>query len=816
MKINAPPDSEAARLRRLRELGLHDTQDDAILDVFVDAIAEYCQAPIAFVSVLASDRQLIRSSIGLQVEDVSREQSFCNRLLAHDNALLEISDFGEVEQGLGDLFGHADHPVHFYAGHTLSTSDGHVVGSLVVMDTRARQLSTIEREAMQRIAKALSSIIDKQHLSTYARLDNVVLRNINQGILLTDTEAPDCVITYCNDAIVRMTGFARAELLGRNNQFLLGSDPAPEVVERFRHGMQAQIEFTLRVRQPCKDGHLLWVEYNTKPIFDEDNELCHYLSIITDVTMQHAHAVALESAKLATEQRVVERTAELQSSNESLRESQNALEQLLDQAPDATLVVNTNGRISRANARALDMFAGSDRVLVGKLLEELLPSDLRRLHREHRTNFNSAPSARSMGSGLNLYALSASGKRIPVDVNLSPIEISGEPFVVAAVRDVSDRVQREEAVEQARQEAEDANTSKSRFLATASHDLRQPLQSLGIYLSVLQRMLSSPEAIEVCGKMRNSLDAMADLLNLLLDVSRFESGSVEPQLADFELQTVFDSVRAEFEPAAAEKNLSLAVQHTDLKVNSDRALLQRVIDNLVSNAIKYTKAGSVIVQARVVRDAVILEVSDTGIGIADQDQHRIFGEYVQLDNPQRDRRQGLGLGLAIVSRICRLLGIPLRVQSEPDKGSCFRLEIPPAKDSVRELEDVSNNEALLPLKHKSVLLVDDDEAIVDSLSIHLSALGINVTTAFSFAEAIGYLDGGYLPDLIVSDYRLPDNNGIELIAKAREANNKPLAAVLMTGDTSLDLNIPEKLLDIEVLYKPVKEEQLISTLCALL
>jgi signal transduction histidine kinase/CheY-like chemotaxis protein len=366
--------------------------------------------------------------------------------------------------------------------------------------------------------------------------------------------------------------------------------------------------------------------------------------------------------------------------------------------------------------------------------------------------------------------------------------------------------------------AEDANIAKSRFLAAASHDLRQPLHALGLFVQALQETPLAARERQTIGNIRRSVDAMEELFNALLDISRLDAGVVQPHITTIPLAEVFDRVRFEYAPIARQKHLSLRVARTSLFVRSDPALLARFIRNLLSNAVRYTDSGGVVLGCRRAGPEARIEVWDTGKGIPHDRHEEIFQEFYQLDNPERDRRKGLGLGLAIVSRLARLLNYRVTLRSTVGKGSMFSITLPRGAREDYMPAESSPEAAAFDLSHSLVLVIDDEAAVREGMATLLRKWKCDVLTAASGVEMRNKLvEVQRLPDVIVSDYRLRgDENGIQVVEMLRSEFNLDIPALLVTGDTA-----PDRLRDAEasglpILHKPLNPARLRTLIANLL
>jgi PAS domain S-box-containing protein len=383
--------------------------------------------------------------------------------------------------------------------------------------------------------------------------------------------------------------------------------------------------------------------------------------------------------------------------------------------------------------------------------------------------------------------------------------------------DVTERKQMESKLSEAKRQAEQANTAKSKFLAAASHDLRQPIHAQGLFLELLGRTPLTPQQKEVLTAVRAASQASAEMLNTLLDFSRIEAGVIVPQIRPFPLQPLLNKIESELAPLADAKNIIYRSRETQVTVLSDPALVELILRNLVANAIRYTEHGGVLVACRRRGGEVAVEVWDTGIGIAPDEQREVFREFHQLGNPERDRRKGFGLGLAICKGLAQTLWHDLSLQSRPGQGSMFRLCLPLAKRPARpSAAPAPTAEQRRQLLGKHVLVIDDDRAVRLGTLQLLSDWGCQGMAAESIEEALS-LTQGQRPDLIVSDYRLrQQHTGAEAIAILRAVHGAQLPALLITGDTAPERLAEAQASGIPLLHKPVSTGELYRVLTMLL
>ena len=357
---------------------------------------------------------------------------------------------------------------------------------------------------------------------------------------------------------------------------------------------------------------------------------------------------------------------------------------------------------------------------------------------------------------------------------------------------------------------DEANRAKTRFLAAASHDLRQPMQAAVLLVESLQERTREAENRRIVESIRNSVISMSALLNAILDVSRFDAGTVKPERSHFPVAQVLDRLRGQFAQAAKQKHLEFRVRPCDAVVETDPILLYRVLVNFCNNALQYTAAGGVLVGCRRRGAGVVIEVWDTGVGIAADKHREIFREFHQLANPQRDRGQGLGLGLAIVERTAGLLGHALALRSRPGRGSVFSIAVPVGDAAQVRAVD---RPAIADLAGCTVLVIEDEAEIRAAMTILLEGWQCRVLAAASASEADAVLGrAGRSPDVLLVDYRLPGHeNGVKLLQRLQQLH-PGAGAILITGDVDPAILREAGDAGCQILHKPLRPARLRSLL----
>jgi PAS domain S-box-containing protein len=496
----------------------------------------------------------------------------------------------------------------------------------------------------------------------------------------------------------------------------------------------------------------------------------------------------------------------------ALRVSEERARELFTQASEGIFIADLEGRYKDANPAACAMLGYTRAEILGLSSADLAPpEDLERL----------GQSVARLKAG---DATLANWRLRHKDGHYVPVELSGKLLsndrLMGFARDITERQRLEIALMHARDAAIQANEVKSRFLAAASHDLRQPLQTIWNLQSVLARALKHTEYAPHLAVLEEAVRNMDQMLSTLIDINRLEKGAIHPVVRDFSLQEILPGLRSEFGYAATSKSLVLDIEESREFARSDPMLLLVILRNLIGNAIKYTKAGTIRLTARKSAEQLYIDISDTGPGIPPEHLELIFDAFYQIDGPGGDQRQGVGLGLSIVQTVCRLLGHIVTIESRVGEGSTFTVQLPigvPVRYSA-EPSHTSTPKAELRPGTARVLHIEDDPGVARSMAMLLRLEGYEVIGAASRDEALEHIHAhGLRPDLILCDFQLPMGfTGDEIVAEIAAALKTRPPTIMLTGDIA-DRHVEmARLAADRILRKPVDIELLLMEMRRLL
>ena len=607
--------------------------------------------------------------------------------------------------------------------------------------------------------------------------------NAGDGILIL---SEDGSIVAANAAFARMHGYGVQEILELPLKNLLVPEDWSLAPERWRRVLGGE-RLTLEVDHIHKDGRVFRVEVSSNRV-----------SVGNVTYIQTFH-------RDITERRLAER---------AVRESEERFRNLFANAGDGIMIVSQDRRIVAYNEAFARMH--------GYGVEEMANIELKRLltpktYEEGPQRWRRLISEKRMTMEVEHYH--KDGHIFPVEIVASLIDSAGELLIQTFYRDITERKHAETALLRAIMAAQNANRAKTRFLAAASHDLRQPVQAINLFLDALAQSGPSEEQKEILHYLGMSVRGLRELLNVLLDISQLDAGAVKPEASAISVEKLLRDLESEFAPIAGGRNLRLKrFVGRDMTLLADPGLLLRALRNVVGNALKYTEQGGILLAARRRGAFGVLQVWDSGIGIAPQDLGRVFEEYFQIGNNARDRNKGLGLGLSIVERLIKLIDGRISCRSRPGRGTVFEITLPlalgPSKEdaSASPIGPAAGAAGLLRFAGRHIVVVEDDSLVAKSIEQALGALGARVTTFCSAEEAL-VSDSSLGAELYISDFRLPGAlNGMQFLAVMQQRSAAPINAVLMTGDTALNQTELSASSRWKVLFKPIDLRALLAAI----
>ena len=628
------------------------------------------------------------------------------------------------------------------------------------------------------------------------KLNDAWLRNVldhaADAVFITN---PQGHYIYVNKAASALLGYTADELLKMGIPDVVAQDDVSDTLVKF-HMAQATGRERDERNLKCKDGTFVPVEI-----------------VITRLPQGGVYGSCRDISE--------RKRAEL-----ALRESENRFRLMFESTADALLLLDPKiGQFVDCNQATMDMLRCHDK----NQIFPLHPAKLSPLHQpDGRPSTEKAEDmiATAMKNGSHRFEwvhCSAYRENFPVEVLLTPILMGEQQLIITTWRDITERKKVESELLLAKSNAEAANADKSRFLAAASHDLRQPIQAINLFLGLLSETSLDNDQQKIIRNMETSSDALSGLLDALLNISRLDAGIVKKKEFLVDLYEIFRLLEVECAPLAKEKYLrfKLFFPQCSLALHTDPSLLLVMLRNIVGNAIRYTKKGGVLVGARIHGNRLIFQVWDTGIGITPEHLPRIYDEFFQIDNRQRDRTQGLGLGLSIVKRLALLMGYEVTCRSRPGRGTVFAVSLPFDRTVVladRASPAVIDQKMSIDTSQLSglhIVLIEDDMLVAEALAGWLRSFGIEVSLFANGRDALGDRRIS-AADIYISDFRLPgDISGVELLDTIQHRLAHPIKGLIITGDTSTDSVEALASSQWTVFHKPVEPLMLISTIASM-
>lgn len=544
-----------------------------------------------------------------------------------------------------------------------------------------------------------------------------------------------------------------------------------------------------------------------------------HLRLLTDQLAEHNRALTMANERLEAEV-TVRRQAEIR------------YRAVVDTAADAIVVIDETGIVKSYNKAAEQIFDYTGSEVIGQNLAMLMPEPYHSAHDAFIARYKKTGERRVIGLDRVFEGRRKDGSVFPMELAVAEWADNGSRYFTGIMRDITQRREAETALkaakdeavqataeaELARAEAERADLAKSKFLAAVSHDLRQPAQAMVLFTQIVVEALHRHPQEEAAQHLEHALSGLTKMLDVLLDVSKLDAGCVVPRPVPLSLREIIQPLAKEYGLRANRQGLRVKVVPSTATTISDPALLERILRNLIENALTYTPSGAILIGCRRRGERVRVDVIDTGIGIADDTVNLIFEEFFQVGNPERDRTKGLGLGLAIVKRLGRLLGHPIEVASLPGRGTRVSLFLPAVAAAPAPVAAPARVTVTPCPPARTILIIDDEPLIRSGLSCILESWGYRVIAAESGAEAVTAVTAdGTVPDAIIADYRLRQGEtGLDAIRLVVGRMERIVPSLVLTGDTAIDIIAIVRAAGFPLLHKPLSTGALQSALTNLL
>jgi PAS domain S-box-containing protein len=666
---------------------------------------------------------------------------------------------GATESSEGEPFLRADGRFQWvkWSASPWRGSDGEIGGVILTTED-----VTARREAEAEAAHYASVVMDSS--------DAIIAKTL------------DSIVTSWNAGATRLLGYEPEEMIGRSVTRIIPADRLGEeerILQRLRDG---EVIAHFETQRVARDGSVLDVSLSISPMRNALGTIVGASKILRDI-------------------------AERRKAEERLRASEERFRMLVEEAPDAILLYDVDkGRLVAVNKAAERLFGASRDKLFNYEPQRFYAPD----QPDGRPASESFADRNSRALAGEVVTFDRRIRRPSGEDRVCRVTLVRLPSATRLLRsslvDITEQKRIESETAAARLEAERADQAKSKFLAAASHDLRQPVQSLVLQMALAERQIAdNPRALETLGKMRGSLEGLNNLLIAILDISRFDAGiEAEPEAVD--MHALIRRLAIEYKPKADALGLTLRVAQRKLWATADPALLQRALRNLIDNALRYTQSGGVLLGLRRRGERVRIDVIDTGIGVPDVKREDIFEEFVQIHNPGRQLGQGLGLGLAIVARIAKIIDATIEVNSREKRGSRFSLTLPAAEAATSVRQAMAD----LPDPGGRVLIVEDNLIVRHALELLLTDWGYETVAAADGEHALDLAEkDGWRFGCIVTDQRLGAGlSGVETAKEMVRRSGRALPALVLTGDTARENIAAIRVSGFEVIHKPIAPEPL--------
>ncbi|MDE2305635.1 MAG: PAS domain S-box protein [Gammaproteobacteria bacterium] len=674
---------------------------------------------------------------------------------------------------------------------------GQALGVLSTHHRNPHRPSESELRSLEVLAKEAGDIIEQARYRTALTQSEERLRLAVDaaGVGLWDRDLATGRV-YLSPKWKQQLGYRDDEMLDGFEawQGRLHPDDRSAFLERIRTAADSFAPLKIEYRMRHKDGSYRWFYSVSDVIRDDAGKAVRLIGCHVDIS-------------------------ERKQAEAALRRNEEQFKIFIEHAPVAVAVFDREMRYLAANARWRSDYRLTEPDLIGRSHFDVIPD----LPERWRESYRLGLEGQLVRAERDAWDR-ADGSRCFIDWDIVPWRAYDGSIggIILRTKDETARELADAQLRAARTEAESALKAKSRFLAVASHDLRQPLQTAAMLAAALQRVANGPEAREIIAQQREALASAAGLLNTLLDLSKLESGALQPAIEDFPLEEVLTALRRELTASALQKEIRWSIQQSDASARSDRTWLRQILQNLLTNALRYTPSGGrVELRVRETATDILIEVTDTGIGMTREQMSHIFEEFYQAPSTS-EKRLGWGLGLSIVQHAAALLGHRIEVESEPGAGSVFRVVLARSREERGGPRDASiqspapspmSSTHQAPARHR-VLLIDDNESVLNATRLLLTIEGFEVD-AVSTRAAVEELLGceGFSPDAIISDYHLgSDDSGADLIQLVRFRLRRRIPAVLISGDTVIPPASRKLIDDVEILTKPVDADRLMKVL----